>query len=78
MSGILLGHIIIRDGIAVDPNKVKAIREAQKQCNAKALSMAKSDDLVFSQRCIRKCIKHLFNGRMQSKMPTIVLKEDGH
>jgi hypothetical protein len=35
---MLLGHIVSKDGIAMDPNKVKAIFEAPAPHNAKALS----------------------------------------
>ena len=38
MSGTLLGHIVSQEGIAVDPDKVKAIIEATPPTNAKALS----------------------------------------
>ena len=34
----LLGHIVSKDGIAVDPDKVKAILEAPAPTTAKALS----------------------------------------
>ena len=37
-SGALLGHIVSKDGIAVDPDKVKAILEAPAPTTAKALS----------------------------------------
>ena len=37
-SGTLLGHIVSEEGIAVDPDKVKAILEAQAPTNAKALN----------------------------------------
>ena len=37
-SGALLGHIEIKDGIVVDPNKIKAIVEVKTSNNAKALS----------------------------------------
>ena len=37
-SGTLLGHIVSQEGIAVDPDKVKAILEAPAPTNAKALS----------------------------------------
>jgi hypothetical protein len=37
-SGMLLGHIVSKDGIAMDPYKVKAILEAPAPHNAKALS----------------------------------------
>jgi hypothetical protein len=37
-NGMLLGHIVSKDGIAMDPDKVKAILEAQALHNAKALS----------------------------------------
>ena len=37
-SGNLLGHIVSKDGIAVDPDKVKAILKALAPSNAKALS----------------------------------------
>jgi hypothetical protein len=37
-SGMLLGHIVSKDGIAMDPDKVKAILEAPPLHNAKALS----------------------------------------
>ena len=37
-SGNLLGHVVSREGIAVDPDKVKAILEAPAPNNAKALS----------------------------------------
>jgi hypothetical protein len=37
-SGMLLGHIVSKDGIAMDPDKVKAILEAPAPHNAKALS----------------------------------------
>ena len=37
-SGTLLGHIVSEEGIAVDPDKVKAILEALAPLNAKALS----------------------------------------
>ena len=36
--GTLLGHIMSKDGIAVDPSKIKAIIEAKTPSNAKALS----------------------------------------
>jgi hypothetical protein len=35
---MLLGHIVSKDGIAMEPNKVKAILEALAPHNAKALS----------------------------------------
>ena len=37
-SGTLLGQIVSREGIAVNPDKVKAIMEAPPPTNAKALS----------------------------------------
>jgi hypothetical protein len=37
-SGMLLGHIVSKEGIAMDPDKVKAILEALAPHNAKALS----------------------------------------
>ena len=37
-SGALLGHIVSQEGIAVDPDKVRAILEAPAPTNAKALS----------------------------------------
>jgi hypothetical protein len=37
-SGMLLGHIVSKDGIAMDPDKVKVILEAPATHNAKALS----------------------------------------
>ena len=37
-SGALLGHIVCKEGIVVDPDKVKAILEAPAPTNAKALS----------------------------------------
>ena len=37
-SGALLGHIVSKEGIAVDPGKIKAIMEAPTPCNPKALS----------------------------------------
>mgnify|MGYP000509389692 FL=1 len=37
-SGALLGHIVSEQGIAVDPDKVKAILDAPAPTNAKALS----------------------------------------
>ena len=37
-NGNLLGHIVSKDGIAVDPDKVKAILDALAPNNAKALS----------------------------------------
>jgi hypothetical protein len=37
-SGMLLGHIVSKEGIAMDPDKVKAILEAPAPHNAKALS----------------------------------------
>ena len=37
-NGMLLGHIVSKDGIAVDPDKVKAILEAPAPMTAKALS----------------------------------------
>ena len=37
-SGNLLGHIVSKEGIAVDPDKVRAILEAPAPTNAKALS----------------------------------------
>ena len=37
-SGNLLGHIVNKDGIAVDPDKVRTILEAPTPSNAKALS----------------------------------------
>ena len=38
MRGTLLGHIVSREGIAMDPDKVKAILEAPAPTNIKALS----------------------------------------
>ena len=35
---MLLGHIVSRDGIAIDPDKVKAIIDAPLSTNVKALS----------------------------------------
>ena len=37
-SGALLGHIVSQEGIAVDPDKVKAILDAPAPTNAKSLS----------------------------------------
>ena len=37
-SDNLLGHVVSKEGIAVDPDKVKAILEAPAPSNAKALS----------------------------------------
>jgi hypothetical protein len=37
-SGMLLGHIVSKEEIAMDPDKVKAILEAPTSHNAKALS----------------------------------------
>ena len=37
-SGALLGHIVSKEGIAVDPDKVKAILQALTRTNARALS----------------------------------------
>jgi hypothetical protein len=37
-SGMLLGHIVSKDGIAMDPDKVKVILEAPAPYNTKALS----------------------------------------
>ena len=37
-TGNLLGHIVSKEGIAVDPDKVRAILEAPAPNNAKALS----------------------------------------
>ena len=37
-SGTLLGHIVSEEGIAVDPDKVKAILEAPTPINAKAFT----------------------------------------
>ena len=37
-SGALLGHIVSKEGIVVDPRKIKVIIEAPAPCNAKALS----------------------------------------
>ena len=37
-SGALLGHIVSKQGIAVDPNKISAIIQAKTPVNAKALS----------------------------------------
>jgi hypothetical protein len=37
-SGMLLGHIVSKDGIAMDPDKVKVILEAPAPHNAKALN----------------------------------------
>ena len=37
-SGVLLGRIVIQEGIVVNPDKVKAILEAPVLANAKALS----------------------------------------
>ena len=36
-GGMLLGHILGKEGIAMDPDKVKAIQEAPTPTNAKAL-----------------------------------------
>ena len=37
-SSMLLGHIVSKEGIAMDPDKVKAILEAPAPKNAKSLS----------------------------------------
>ena len=37
-SGSLLGHIVSKEGIVVDPNKIVAITQAKTPANAKALS----------------------------------------
>ena len=37
-SGVLLGHIVSHEGIAVNPRKIKAIMEAPTPKNVKALS----------------------------------------
>ena len=37
-GGALLGHIVSKEGISMDPNKVKAILQAPELTNAKALS----------------------------------------
>ena len=37
-SGALLGHIVSKEGIAVDPSKISAIIQAKTSANAKALS----------------------------------------
>ena len=37
-NGVLLGHIVSREGISVDPRKIKAIIEAPTPKNAKSLS----------------------------------------
>ena len=37
-SGALLGHIVSKEGIAVDPNKISTIIQAKTLANAKALS----------------------------------------
>ena len=37
-NGSLLGHIVSKEGIAVDPNKISSITQAKMPANAKALS----------------------------------------
>ena len=37
-NGMLLGHIVSKEGISMDPDKVKAILEAPRPTNAKAMS----------------------------------------
>ena len=37
-SGALLGHIVSKEGIAMDPNKISAIIQAKTPANAKTLS----------------------------------------
>ena len=37
-SGVLLGHIVSKDGLAVDPQKVEVIRKLRTPCNIKELS----------------------------------------
>ena len=70
-SGALLGHIVREEGIAVDPNKVKAILEAPAPANAKALSRFLGQ-IRWHSRMIRYLVEHhyiqqyierLFNGR---------------
>jgi hypothetical protein len=53
-SGMLLGHIVSKDGIAMDPNKVKAVLEAPALHNAKALSR-----FLGQIRCHSRMIRHL-------------------
>ena len=37
-SGALLGHIVSKEGISIDPNKIKAIIEVKSPTNAKSLT----------------------------------------
>ena len=70
-SGTLLCHIVSEKGIAVDPNKVKAILESPTPTNAKALSRFMGQ-IRWHSRMIRYLVEHhyiqqdierLFNGR---------------
>ena len=45
-SGTLLGHIVSKDGISVDPDKVKEILDASPSANAKALKPDSRTNLV--------------------------------
>ena len=55
-SGNLQGHIVSKDGIAVDTNKVREILEAPAPSNAKALSR-----FLGQIRWHRRMIRHLAN-----------------
>ena len=57
-SGTLMGHIVSRDGISIDPDKVKAIIEVLPLTNAKTLSRFLGQ-IRWHSRMIR-FIKHQF------------------
>ena len=79
-SGTLLGHIVIQEGIAVNPDKVRAILEAPKPTNSKALcwflgqirwhSRMIRYSLMLSFLYTQRCIRYLFNGQAWNKTRT--------
>ena len=53
-SGALLGHIVSKEGIVVDPNKITAIIEAKSRIIAKALNRFLGK-ILWHSRMLRYC-----------------------
>ena len=58
-SGVLLGHIVSEDGLAVDPRKVEAIRKLRAPINIKELSRFLGQ-IKWLTRFMRYCLRPVF------------------